>query len=77
MRMGLNESVKGMDPNWPTRFAQAGIDQDFVRSVNFLHVRGPHYLVILSTVTQNNSRGFIAEPHGSVGSVPDFRTRGR
>ena len=77
MRMGLNESAKGMDPDWAGRFVQAGLDQKFVRSVSFLYVRGPHCLVILSTVAQNNSRGFIAKPHSSVGSVPDFRTRGR
>ena len=44
--MGLNTSAKGFDPCQPAQFAQADINETFLRLVNFLNVLVQVYTMV-------------------------------
>ena len=56
LKRSLNAFAKSIDPCQPAQSAQADMGRYFSPSLNFLHVKGPFYIVIQSVVGEN---GFL------------------
>ena len=59
VKRSLNASAKGIDSCQLAQSAQADLSRNFSLSLNFLHVKGPFYIVIQSVVGENGFLCFI------------------
>ena len=55
--MGLNVPAKSIDPGQPTQSVPAGLAQNCLLSVNFLHVKALHCLIIRLAVKTKSRIG--------------------
>ena len=57
---GPNTSTKSIDSGQPAQSAQADLDRNFLPKVNFVHIKGPYYLMIhfvVKTGSRSSSDG--------------------